>query len=148
MCRIHSNAALSLLTGVKRMIKPTLYILLALSLAACAGGDCEPQAVVSPAADVVTASPATPAHPAKPPTLTPAPAPAPAPLPTPTPEPITACPQNSTACAPSPVQVPVRPIVTTPSPAPTCVRNADPLVYIDPFWVDNCGNKYSTPTTN
>jgi hypothetical protein len=42
------------------MIKPTLYILLALSLAACAGGDCEPQAVVSPAADVVTASPATP----------------------------------------------------------------------------------------
>jgi hypothetical protein len=111
-------------------MKTLITIILATLLAAC--GDCPPDAVIAPPEVVTVAVPE--------PIVTP---PVSAPVSKPVvPEPIQACPQ-STGCQPSPAQLPPNRIpVVEPNPTPACVRDNTPLVYIAPFWVDNCGNKY------
>ena len=60
---------------------------------------------------------------------------------------LTFCPFSSEGCPASPYPYTPRPVETTsPSPTPVCVRDSTPLVFVDPFWVDNCGNKYGQVT--
>ena len=61
--------------------------------------------------------------------------------------PVIICPQSSVGCSTGPYPYAPRPVGTiTPDPTPVCVRDATPLVFVDPFWVDNCGNKYGQVT--
>jgi len=118
-------------------MKTLITIILAALLAAC--GDCPPDAVIAPPEVVTVAAPepivTTPVAAPQPPVIAPVAQPV-------TPEPIQACPQ-STGCLPSPAQLPPNRIpVVEPNPTSACVRDNTPLVYIAPFWVDNCGNKY------
>ena len=130
---------------MKRLFFLFLALTIALTLTAC--GDCLPDAVIGSADTAITAPVTTPTPtpvqtPAPVPVAVPVPVPAPALAPTPTP--ITFCPESSTVICPvSPYPVPLIPIVVIdPDPTPVCVRNAEPLVYIEPFWVDNCGARY------
>lgn len=114
-----------------------LLICLTLSgLTACGGGECDPATDVSPQADNVTAT-ATPE-----PTAVPEPTPEPKPALTPAP---TDCNKN-TICWPNPTPAPIRIVTTEPNPTPACIRNAEPLMYVAPFWVDNCGTRYGIVT--
>jgi hypothetical protein len=146
-------------------MKTLITIILATLLAAC--GDCPPDAVIAPPEVVTVAAPepiVTPpvAEKPQPPVITPVVEPIASPT-KPEPvtycanlqvtcldecpwyrpcEPIQVCPQ-STGCPPSPAQLPPSRIpVVEPNPTPACIRDNTPLVYIAPFWVDNCGNKY------
>lgn len=60
------------------------------------------------------------------------------------------CPSSTTNTVNCPVSpypyIPRGGVTTEPSPTPVCVRDSTPLVFVDPFWVDNCGNKYGQVT--
>ena len=61
------------------------------------------------------------------------------------PKPIVVCPESTSVgivCPISPYPVPLVPVVILPEPEPVCIRNEEPLAYVEPFWVDNCGAKY------
>jgi hypothetical protein len=145
-------------------MKTLITIIFATLLAAC--GDCPPDSVIAPPEVVTVVAPepivAPPVAAPQPPIIAPVAQPVAAPT-KPEPvtycanlqvtcldecpwyqpcEPIQVCPQ-STGCPPSPAQLPPNRIpVTEPNPTPACIRDNTPLVYIAPFWVDNCGNKY------
>lgn len=135
---------------MKRLFPLALALTIALTLTAC--GDCLPDPVIGSADTAITAPVTTPTpYPVQTPEPTPVAVPMPILAPTPAPAPapvvisgITFCPESSTVICPvSPYPVPLVPIVVIdPDPAPVCVRNSEPLVYIEPFWVDNCGAKY------
>lgn len=61
--------------------------------------------------------------------------------------PVSFCPFSTAGCPPSPHPYTPNPIKNVPPDAtPMCVRDTTPLVFVDPFWVDNCGNKYGQIT--
>lgn len=115
---------------MKKYLIP-LMLVVVFALSACGG--CEDTATVDYTPPVVS-TPVVAQTPAAEPIVTDA-------------TPVEACPQSFVGCSPSPYPYTPRPVGTiTPDPAPVCVRDTTPLVFVDPFWVDNCGNKYGQVT--